>query len=448
MKYSLAIVLLGLAVSANAQPNRKSVAVTVYNDNLGVVREVRTFDINPGTSEVKMQDVPSQIDPTTVKITPLDHPTAVEVLDQNYEYDLVSQSKLLEKYIDKTITVTDDKGVKTEGTLLAVEEDKLTLSTPSGIVMLPNLARYTVSVPSITGGLITKPTLIWNLKSNKSLTNEPLEVLYQTGGMSWHTEYIASLSSDDKTLDLTGWVSIDNKSGATYEDAKLKLVAGNLHRATEQPVPYGGMRGAMDAMKVAPQFQERGMFEYHLYDLPRPVTIKNNEVKQISLLEADGVHATKLYTYSGGRNAAVSVSFENREAEHLGIPLPEGTVRVMKQDKDGSFQFVGEDHIDHTPRDEKVTLNVGDAFDIIGEREVTDQRSYGSNSNQETIKVTLKNHKDEAVTVDVTENVGMNWEITSSSMPYDKKNASTVIFHVPVKARGEASVTYTIIHRW
>ena len=448
MKYSLAIVLLGLTVSANAQPNRKSVAVTVYNDNLGVVREVRTFDINSGTSEVKMQDVPSQIDPTTVKITPLDHPTAIDVLDQNYEYDLVSQSKLLEKYIDKTITVTDDKGVKTEGTLLAVEEDKLTLSTPSGIVMLPNLARYTVSVPSITGGLITKPTLIWNLKSNKSLTNEPLEVLYQTGGMSWHTEYIASLSSDDKTLDLTGWVSIDNKSGATYEDAKLKLVAGNLHRATEQPVPYGGMRGAMDAMKVAPQFQERGMFEYHLYDLPRPVTIKNNEVKQISLLEADGVHATKLYTYSGGRNAAVSVSFENKEAEHLGIPLPEGTVRVMKQDKDGSFQFVGEDHIDHTPRDEKVTLNVGDAFDIIGEREVTDQRSYGSNSNQETIKVTLKNHKDEAVTVDVTENVGMNWEITSSSMPYDKKNASTVIFHVPVKARGEASVTYTIIHRW
>jgi hypothetical protein len=144
----------------------------------------------------------------------------------------------------------------------------------------------------------------------------------------------------------------------------------------------------------------------------------------------------------------VSIAFENKEAEHLGIPLPEGTVRVMKQDKDGSFQFVGEDHIDHTPRDEKVTLNVGDAFDIIGEREMTDQRSLGTNSSQETVKITLKNHKDEAVTVDATENLGTNWEILSSSMPYDKKNASTVIFHVPVKARGESTVTYTVLHRW
>jgi hypothetical protein len=450
MRSTLTLVLLALAVSAQAQPsNRKSVAVTVYNNNLGVVREVRTFDIHDGVSEVRMQEVPSQIDPTTVKIASLDHPKDIDVLEQNYEYDLVSQQKLLEKYIDKTITVTDDKGVKTEGTLLAVEADKLTLSTATGIVMLPNLARYTVSVPSLTGGLITKPTLIWKLQSTHALTNEPLEVLYQTGGMSWHTEYIAALSDDDKSLDLTGWVSIDNTSGASYENAKLKLVAGALHRAQPPVVPMYGGRGVMNeaAMDKA-QFEERGLFEYHLYDLPRPVNIMNNEVKQISLLEALGVHATKVYTYSGGRNAAVSVSFENKEGEHLGIPLPAGTVRVMKRDKDGSFQFVGEDRIEHTPRDEKVTLKVGDAFDIIGEREVINQRSYGSNSNEETVKVTLKNHKDESVTIDVTENLGTNWEITSSSMPYDKKNAYTVIFHVPVKARGEASVTYTVLHRW
>jgi hypothetical protein len=396
-----------------------------------------------------MQDVPSQIDPTTVKITSLDHPKDIDVLEQNYEYDLVSQQKLLEKYIDKTISVTDDKGVKTEGTLLAVEADKLTLSTPSGIVMLPNLARYTVSVPTVAGGLITKPTLVWRLQSDRALSNEPLEVLYQTGGMSWHTEYIAALSDDDKSLDLTGWVSIENNSGASYEDAKLKLVAGALHRAQPPVVPmYGGRVMDQAAMVEKTRFEERGLFEYHLYDLPRPVTIMNNEVKQISLLEALGVHATKLYTYSGGRNAEVSIAFENKEAEHLGIPLPAGTVRVMKRDKDGSFQFVGEDLIEHTPRDEKITLKVGDAFDIIGEREVINQRSYGSNSSEETIKVTLKNHKDEAVTIDVTENVGTNWEITNSSMPYDKKNAYTIIFHVPVKARGEASVTYTVLHRW
>jgi hypothetical protein len=449
MKYSVATLLVAVAINANAQtPNRKSVAVTVYNSNLGVVREVRTFDVKQGTSDVRMQEVPSQIDPTTVKITSLDHPKDIDVLEQNYEYDLVSQTKLLEKYIDKSIAVTDDKGVKIEGTLLAVEADKLTLSAPGGIVMLPNLARYTVSVPSVTGGLITKPTLIWKLNSNRALQNEPLEVLYQTGGMGWHTEYIAALSDDDKSLDLTGWVSIENTSGASYEDAKLKLVAGDLHRAQPPVVPMYGDAVMAQRMTAKPQFEERGLFEYHLYDLPRPVTIMNNEVKQISLLEALGVHATKLYTYSGGRNAAVSISFENKEPEHLGIPLPEGTVRVMKRDKDGSFQFVGEDRIEHTPRDEKVTLKVGDAFDIIGEREVTNQRSYGSNASEETIKVTLKNHKDEAVTVDVTENVGTNWDITSSSMPYDKKNAYTIVFHVPVKAHGEATVTYTVVHRW
>jgi hypothetical protein len=428
---------------------RQSLSLTVYNNDLGVVRDVRKFDLKQGHSTVVMGDVPSRIDPTTVKISDPAHPNDFDVTEQNYEYDLVSQQKLLEKYIDKKITVVDDKGVQTEGTLLAIEDDKLTLSTPTGIVMLPNLSRYTMRVPELAAGLITKPTLIWQVDSRAARSGEPLEVLYQTAGMSWHTEYIAALADNEKTLDLTGWVSIENNSGMTYPDAKLKLVAGSLNRVQQGVNRRMAVSNSDYAAKaVAPQFEEHGMFEYHVYDLGRQTTIANNEVKQISLLSAEGVSAEKRYTYEGGKTVAVTVSLQNSEANHLGMPLPMGTVRVMKRDKDGSLEFVGEDHIEHTPRDEKITLHVGNAFDLTGERTVTNESSLGSNSNEETVEIKLRNHKDEAVTIDAVENLGYNWEITTSSMPYEKKNAYSVVFHVPVKARGEQALTYTVRHRW
>ena len=438
-----------LFAQTNENPDRQSVAVTIYNNDLGVVRDVRKFNITKGTGELRMRDVPSRIDATTVKITDLDHPKDIEVVEQNYEYDLVSQRKLLEKYLDKSIAVTDDKNVRTEGTLLAVENDKLTLMTSTGIVMLPNLARYTMSVPTLSGGLITKPTLIWKINSSRQLSQEPLEVLYQTGGMTWHTEYIAALADDEKSLDLTGWVSVDNTSGASFPDAKLKLVAGALHQVSPLRKANGIYGSAVMAQAVSvPQFEEHGMFEYHVYDLGRQTDINNNEVKQISLLTADNVSADKHYTYEGGTSVAVTIAFQNVEANHLGIPLPMGTIRVMKRDKDGLLEFIGEDHIDHTPRDEKLTLHVGNAFDLTGEREVTNSESLGSNSNEESVAITLKNHKDEDVTIDAVENLGSNWEVTLSSMPYEKKNGYTVVFHVPVKARGEAKVTYTVRHHW
>ena len=451
-KYLVLSVLLSATTIpslAIAQQNdqKSEAAITIYNNDLGVVREVRKFDIASGASEVKLQDVPTRIDPTSVKITDVDHPSAVNVIEQNYEYDLVSQAKLLSKYLDKTITVTDDKGVQTSGTLLAVESDKLTLATSSGIVMLPNLARYTMSVPQLAEGLITKPTLIWELQSDKTFSNEPLEVLYQTGGMNWHAEYIAALSDDDKSLDLTGWVSIENNSGASFPDAKLKLVAGDVHRATPVYDRAADMEFASNA-KAAPQFEEHGMFEYHVYDLGRQTNLNNSEVKQISLLEANGVGAEKKYTYEGGRNVAVTLSFQNAKGNHLGMPLPAGTVRVMKRDKDGSLEFVGEDRIDHTPKDEKITLQVGNAFDLTGDRQVTDSRTLSKRSDQQTIEITLKNHKDVDVTIDDVENVGESWQITSQSMPFEKKNASEIVFHVPVKANGEQKVTYTIQHHW
>ena len=450
-------IALMMASSLNAQTevttnDRESVAVTVYNNNLGVVRDVRKFNVNKGTNEVRLREVPSMIDPTTVKITSTKHPQDIAVIEQNYEYDLVNQHKLLEKYIDQQINVTDEKGTTISGTLLAVEHDKLTLQTGAGITMLPNLTRYSINVPSLPKGLITKPTLVWRLESDNAFTAEPLEVLYQTGGMSWHAEYIAALSEDDKMLDLSGWVSIDNTSGATFENAKLKLVAGSIHRATPPPMPMyeRDMAYATEgrAAKMVPQFEERGMFEYHLYDLGRQTTLQNNQVKQISLLEANKVNAVKKYSYRGGRNVEVTVEFDNKESNNMGMPLPEGIVRVMKKDKDGTLEFVGEDRIKHTPRDETITLKVGDAFDILGERVVTDHRNLGPHSSQQTIQVTLKNRKDTDEKIEIIENLGTNWDITRNSHDFTKKDAHSVVFPVTVKARSEQKVTFTVIYSY
>ncbi len=450
----VALTLLGTSASAQTEvttEQRESVAITVYNNNLGVVRDVRRANITKGLSEIRLRDVPSQIDPTTVKMYSPKHPDAIGVIEQNYEYDLVSQYKLLEKYIDQQVSVTDEKGTTISGTLLAVEHDKLTLQTPSGITMLPNLTRYSINVAKLPAGLITKPTLVWKLDADESLNNEPLEVLYQTGGMSWHAEYIAALSEDDKSLDLSGWVSVENRSGGTFEDAKLKLVAGAIHRAAPPSMPMydGAMSESFGrATKAAPQFEERGMFEYHLYDLGRKTTLQNNQVKQISLLEADAVKAVKKYSYRGGTNVEVTVEFENKQTNNMGMPLPEGIVRVMKKDKDGSLEFVGEDRIKHTPRDETITLKVGDAFDMLGERVVTDQRNLGPQSSQQTIEVTLKNRKDTDEKIEIIEQLGTNWEIMRNSHPFTKKDANSVVFPVTVKARSEQKVTYTVIYSY
>ena len=434
---------------SDATPDREHVSVTVYNNDLGVVRDVRAFAIAKGLARLELRDVPSHIDPTTVRISALEHPNDLAILEQNYEYDLVSQEKLLSKYIDKTITLTDG-GRPYEATLLAVEQGKLTVRTPNGIEMLAS--SRTLTVPTLADGLITRPTLVWLAQSRDAYAREPLEVLYQTSGLTWHAEYIATLADDDRSLDLGGWVSVNNTSGATYRDAKLKLVAGAVHRATPaQPLMMAARRVKGEAMTDigAPQFEERGMFEYHLYDLSdRTTTLANNEFKQISLLSARSINTTKRYVYEGGSAVAVELSIENSEASHLGMPLPMGTVRVMKRDKDGSLEFVGEDRIEHTPRDEKVTLHVGNAFDLTGSRELTASQQIAKNTTEETIAVTVKDHKQEDVTIDVVEDLGMNWEITTSSLPFEKKNASTVIFHTPVKARGETKVTYTVRRHW
>ncbi|MBS1903254.1 MAG: DUF4139 domain-containing protein [Bacteroidetes bacterium] len=430
---------------APAEPARQELNLTVYNSNLAVVRDVRLVDIAKGQSTISLRDVSAQIDPTSVRVVSPSHPGAISVLEQNFEYDLVNQSALLDRYIDKHISVTDDKKNVTEGKLLAADGGQLTLQTDKGIVMLTGGAQQ-ISVPMLPEGLITRPTLVWLMNSGSEHTREPLEVSYQTGGISWHAEYIATLAEDEKSLDLSGWVSIENHSGTSYPDAHLKVVAGSINRAVA-PVYSKARENSLRYSNITTDdIEERNFFEYHLYDLGRKTTIANNEVKQISLLIAEGVKAQKVYSYYGGRNVEVSIKFKNTKENGMGMALPMGTVRIMKRDKDGAVELAGEDRIQHTPRDEEVTVKAGNAFDLIGERTVTESRETGPHTSTESAEINLKNRKDEDVIVDVYENLSPNWTITVWSDDYEKKSANQIVFHVPVKARSEHKVRYTVTY--
>src|SRR5690606_22213472 len=345
----------GLVFSQN--PDQKSVSVTVYNANLGVIKDVRTMDIKSGTSQIALTDVARLIDPTSVHIK-----LNGEVIEQNYQYDLVSLEKILQKYIDKEIQLIGENNEFIEGRLLSIYGGQLVLEKDEGgLVMLPNLSKYRMSVGELPEGLITKPTLVWTINSNSS-GKQDVEVSYQTAGMNWHAEYVAVLNEDDTKLDLNSWVSVENTSGTTYKNAKLKIITGDLNLIKDIYPPQTGREMDMMYMEKTsqPQFQEKDFFEYHIYNLERLATIANNETKQISLFESEDVSVVKKYFYRSGYRAYyynqgnnnkvnVIVEFENKSENNLGVPMPKGKVRVYKADDD-ALEFIGEDLIDHTPR--------------------------------------------------------------------------------------------------
>ena len=440
-----AAALMILISQAYAQ-NQKQVSVTVYNSNLGVVKDVREMDIGSGVSIIQLTDVAERIDPTSVKIK-LDG----EVLEQNYQYDLVSLDKILRKYIDKDIQLIGENDEVLDGRLLSSYGSQVVLQKKEGgLVMLPNVSKYRFSVESLPEGLITKPTLIWTVNSNQSGSQE-VEVTYQTTGMSWHAEYVALLNADDTALDLNSWVSIDNSSGTTYKNARLKVVAGDVNRVQQgRGVWDDNVQYEMAMTKSAQAFEEKAFFEYHIYDLQRPTTIANNETKQISLFEAENVRADKKYYYysraQGGTTqgkVSVIVEFENKEGNSLGIPMPKGKVRVYKSDGE-SVEFVGEDLIDHTPKNEKVKLKIGEAFDIVVEEVQTENRKITNKVYEQSWSLTFRNRKEESIVIDVERYLGINWEILNSSLDYEKKDAQNIKFKVPVNADGEKVLKFKV----
>ncbi len=450
MKTLLVAMLVGLASLSFAQ--EKDVALTVYSNNLALVREVRTIQLPKGASEVRFTDVAAAIDPTSVHFKSLTDPGNVDLIEQNYEYDLLSPNKMLQKYIDQDITVHTEQDGPFQGQLLSASQKAIMLQMKGGSVKSISIDPIiSIDYPALPGGLITRPTLVW-LINNQKAGEHKAEVSYLTSNMSWHAEYVAVCKKNDSLLELNSWVSIDNQSGADYDNARLKLVAGDVHRAEPPAVRLMAKGSEMMADQAAPQFEEKQFFEYHLYTLQRRATVKNNQVKQIALFPPAEIKADKIYCYNGalyGDAVRVTLAFQNSSGSGPGIPLPKGKVRVYKQDDaDNSSEFVGEDLIAHTPQDEKVRIYLGNAFDIKGERVQKEMKQLSERSHEETWQITLRNHKKEAVRVVVEEQLQGDWKIRKESQPHKKKDATTIEFEVPVEKDGEAVVEYTALFKW
>ncbi|MCK4224635.1 MAG: DUF4139 domain-containing protein [candidate division Zixibacteria bacterium] len=431
------------------------VSVTIYNQDLGLVKDVRVLEFQKGKSLIKFTDVAAQIDPTSVHFKPVNPSDRVSILEQNYQYDLVSSTKILQKYVDEEIELFTKaagpmgQGKSYKGRLLSYSNENVTLQEPEGAIRIVRLEEVRdLYFPTLPEGLITKPTLVWLLDSQVS-GKRKAEVSYLTSGINWHAEYVAVVDQRDENLELAGWVSIDNRSGATYEDAKVKLIAGEVHRVREKRIPPRLAKGYVADVAAAPQFEEKAFFEYHLYTLLRPATIKDNEIKQVSLFPSADVKTKKIFTYDGARyesKVRVELEFKNSESAGLGMPLPQGKIRVYKEDVDKALEFVGEDRINHTPKNEKVRVFLGNAFDIVGERKKTDFKKISDDITEESYQIKPRNHKEEAVEVVVVEHLYSytEWEIKESTHEYEKKDANTIEFKIHLDKDQEVVLNYTI----
>jgi len=450
------------ALPDSTAAERRSVAVTVYNVNLALVRETRSLDLpRPGTALLRFMDVPAAINPRTVHLQSLTAPGGLTVREQNYEYDLISPDKLLEKYVGRDVELVeqaDDLTTRTvQATLLAVNNGPV--YRIGDRIVLGQTGK--VTLPSIPPDLVARPTLVWTLDAARAGTQE-IEASYLTDGLTWSADYVAVIDADDARAGLTGWVTIENRCGATFRDATLKLVAGDVRRVAPPQALELHARADMRLKSAAPQFAEESFFEYHLYTLERPTTLKDNQTKQLTLLQAVGVPVRKRLllvgqphwyrgqfgTLTENEKVAVTLELANAESSGLGLPLPKGTVRVYKRDRAGAEQFVGEDAIDHTPRDETVRLRVGDAFDIVADRTQTDYRVLSPRQAESAYAISIRNHKDEAVEVTVREPVGGDWTLVQSSLPGKKLDAGTLEFEVQVPARQETKLTYRVRVGW
>jgi len=436
--------------------DRTDVAVTIYNNNLALVRDRRALDLPTGEFLLRFGDVAEQIKPETVSLRSIAQEGSLAVLEQNYEYDLISPQKLMEKYVGKTVKLRDfsedvDMPLYVDAELLSVNQgpiykvdDEIYLGHPGQVVL-----------PKIPENLIAEPSLIWVL--NNSRAQQEIEATYLTNGLNWKADYVLSVNEDSTEMDVAGWVTLNNQSGAAYEEAKLKLVAGDVNIARPEMKDFAMMEAQAMRAQAAPQMQQESFAEYHLYTLPRRTTIKQNQSKQVSLLTAEGVEIEKVYEYRGNTSyysqqigrienekVDVMVTFQNSEENSMGMPLPAGIMRMYQADSDGMMQFAGEDRIDHTPKDEEVRLTMGQAFDIVAERVQTDFTKLGSTVYEAAFEITIRNHKEEDVTVDVVEPMPGDWDVLSNSHEFEKKDAFTAIFPVEVEADGESVLEYRV----
>ena len=449
--------------------DQQSVAVTIYNENLALVKDQRRIGFDAGRNRLALREVSARMRPETALLRSLSHPGSLSLLEQNFDFDLLTPAKLLEKYVGRQVRVFRINPKSGEESF----ETATVLAANAGVVLrigdrietgLPGRIVY----DGVPANLRDRPTLVSELDAARSGA-QTVELSYLTGGLSWKADYVAELNAADTALDLNGWVTLTNQSGTAYPNARLQLVAGDVNRVPDELRVAKAMLAQRAAAAEAPRndMAQESLFEYHLYTLQRPTTISDNQTKQVALLAAQGVPVTKELVLQGSDyyyrtsvggigqklKVGVFVQLENRESSRLGMPMPKGVVRVYKKDSAGNAQFVGEDRIDHTPKNETVRLKLGEAFDVTADkkqtdfkrREPTNRASYVFESAYEIV---LRNAKKEAATVVVREPVPGDWTMLEQSQPHTKVAAGTAEWKVRVPAEGGTTLRYRVLVRY
>jgi hypothetical protein len=442
--------------------DQAELAVTIYNSDLALVRDVRNIQMARGTSDLHFMDIAATVNPATVHFRSLTEPSRVSVLEQNYEYDLLEPDKLLRKYVGREVTLIR---IRRDDNTTREEEVKARLLSYNnapvweiGGEIVTGMSADHIKFPELPGNLYSRPTLIWTL-DNSGNTRHRVEASYLAGRLSWNADYVLTVARDDKTADLDGWVTVVNGSGTSFRNARLQLVAGDLNRVKQGLAKMQEVDAMRRDVAAAPAMSQEAFSDYHLYTLARKTSINNSETKQVSMLGATAFPVQKRYVVEGQafyyHNAQhpgapikdvvqVFYQFANEEKTGLGMPMPAGNVRVYQADSKGGLQFVGEDRIDHTPKDEAINLKIGNAFDVVCERKQVDFQKIASGTYEVEYEITLRNHKAAGVAVEVDEPIGGTWRMLQSSHEWQKTSAWAAQFKVPVAQDGTAVLKYRV----
>ncbi len=445
---------------------RDGVALAIYNQGTALVQDRRTFTFEAGTNLLNFTDVAAGIDPTSVTFVSLTDPEGTTVLEQNYVFDLVNSSALLQRYLDQRIVVIATDGTEYTGQLLSGRNGEIILRQDDGQVIVISLTNVRdMRFPDLPGGLITRPTLRWLVQSAEA-GEQQVQLTYLTSGINWTADYNVLLATDNTSLDLNGWITLTNGSGTAYTDAQVKLIAGDVNRLPDydEAVEMELRAAAAEPAPLA-DVAQRNFNEYQLYEINRPVTVGANETKQVEFVSGTNIPARTFFVYDAsmpfygspvmdqyyGQTGITDVrnylEFTTDEDGGLGADLPAGRIRVYQEDVDGAALLIGENRIDHTPEGEDVQIYLGNAFDLVGSRTQTNYHLLASNVLEETYEIRLRNRKDSgSVEIRVPEHLfrWSNWEIVDASHPYTQLNSSTIEYRVDVPAGGETVITYTV----
>ncbi|HZX32191.1 MAG TPA: DUF4139 domain-containing protein [Rhodocyclaceae bacterium] len=461
-----ALVLAGHGMAAEAAKEvvsggaeREATAITVYNEDLALVKERRKVTLPAGLSRLSLREVSGQMRPETALLKAVSgHP--VSLVEQNFDFDLLTPEKLLEKYVGREVTVIRSHPTTGEET----REKATVLSANNGTVL-----RFADRIETGAPGRIVFGTVPANLRDRPTLSvlleaaggAQSLELSYLTGGLAWKADYVANLSPDNRQMDLSGWVTLTNRSGAGYDNANLQLVAGTVNRVRQAAANYFEPKAEMAPSPRRLEVAQESLMDYHLYTFDRPTSIADNQTKQLALLSANAIPVRKSYLLASGDwyfrdrmgqvsqklKPAVFVEFDNKGGQ-LGKPLPAGVVRVYAKDSKGAAQFVGEDRIEHTAKNETVKLKLGEAFDITAERKQTAYKRVADDVAESSHRIDLRNAKDEPVTVHIQETLPGDWEMVSESRKHRKESARIAAWDVDVPANGAAVLEYTVRTKW